>query len=310
MKPEDARSMCCRLRLDNRELRSRGGGLFGANPLTGSIGVVTINLPRLAYLTKDEDKFFKRLAELMDLAKESLEIKRKVLENFTLSNLYPYTKHYLRDIFERNNQFWLNHFSTIGLVGMNEALCNLFGKDISTKEGKAFAVKVLDYMRDRIMSYQQETGNLYNLEATPAEGVSYRFAKNDKAEFPDIITSGDNAPYYTNSVHLPVNHTDDIFDILDHQDALQVKFTGGTVVHAFLGENIQDPQMAKALVKKIAENYHLPYFSLTPTFSICPIHGYIPGAHKFCPYEHSKEDLERFGIVLQDENAEKKIASI
>ncbi len=310
MKPEDARSMCCRLRLDNRELRSRGGGLFGANPLTGSIGVVTINLPRLAYLTKDEDKFFKRLAELMDLAKESLEIKRKVLESFTLSNLYPYTKHYLRDMFERNKQFWLNHFSTIGLVGMNEALCNLFGKDISTKEGKAFAVKVLDYMRERIMSYQQETGNLYNLEATPAEGVSYRFAKNDKAEFPDIITSGDNAPYYTNSVHLPVNHTDDIFDILDHQDALQVKFTGGTVVHAFLGENIQDPQMAKALVKKIAENYHLPYFSLTPTFSICPIHGYIPGAHKFCPYEHSKEDLERFGIVLQDENAEKKIASI
>ena len=310
MKPEDARSMCCRLRLDNRELRSRGGGLFGANPLTGSIGVVTVNLPRLAYLTKTEDKFFERLAELMDLAKESLEIKRKVLESFTSSNLYPYTKHYLRDIFARNKQYWINHFSTIGLVGMNEALLNLLGKNIASAEGKAFAVKVLDYMRERIRSYQEETGNLYNLEATPAEGVSFRFAKNDKEQFPDIISSGSDVPYYTNSVHLPVNHTEDIFDILDHQDELQVKFTGGTVVHAFLGENIQDHQIAKELVRKISANYHLPYFSLTPTFSICPVHGYIPGAHKFCPYEHSDEDLEKFGIAPKDENSEKKIASI
>lgn len=309
MKPEDARSMCCRLRLDNRELRSRGGGLFGANPLTGSIGVVTINLPRLAYLAKDEEHFFERLTYLMDKAKESLEIKRKVLEHFTHSNLYPYTKHYLRDIYARNKQYWINHFSTIGLVGMNEALLNLFDYGIADPRGKAFAVKVLDFMRDHIATFQEETGNLYNLEATPAEGVSYRFARNDRQEFPDIKASGKDNPYYTNSVHLPVNHTDDIFDILDHQDDLQVRFTGGTVVHAFLGESIQDPQMAKAIVRKISDNYHLPYFSLTPTFSICPIHGYIPGSHKYCPYEHSEEDLAQYGISVQDSGG-RRIASV
>jgi ribonucleoside-triphosphate reductase len=300
MDPEDARSMCCRLRLDNRELRRRGGGLFGANPLTGSIGVVTINLPRLGYLSSTEEEFFANLTTHMDSARESLEIKRKVLENFTEQNLYPYTKHYLRDIYKRNKSYWLNHFSTIGIVGMNEACLNLFEKNIATDEGKAFALRVLDYMRERIMGYQEDTGNLYNLEATPAEGVTYRFARHDKEEFPDIITAGGKEPYYTNSVHLPVTHTEDIFELLDHQDELQEKFTGGTVVHAFLGESIDDPNMAKMLVRKIAENYKLPYFSLTPTFSICPVHGYIPGAHKHCPYEHSEEELAEFGIIIKD----------
>ncbi len=301
MDPEDARSMCCRLRLDNRELRSRGGGLFGANPLTGSIGVVTINLPRLAFKSKDKDHFYKNLITLMDIAKDSLELKRKMLENFTKNNLYPYTKFYLRDIVKRNSQYWINHFSTIGLVGMNEACLNLIGTDISSEAGKGLALEILDFMRDRILGYQEATGNLYNLEATPAEGVTYRFAKNDKEDYPDIITSGTSEPYYTNSVHLPVNHSDDIFEILEHQDELQIKFTGGTVVHAFLGENIDDPDMAKLLVKRIAENYRLPYFSLTPTFSICPVHGYIPGTHKFCPYEHNEEDLENFGIEVSEE---------
>jgi len=310
MDPEDAHSMCCRLRLDNRELRSRGGGLFGANPLTGSIGVVTINMPRLGYLAETEDEFFKRLAHLMDLAKDSLEIKRKVLENFTLSNLYPYTRVYLSDIYERNGRFWINHFSTIGLVGMNEACLNLLGRDISTPEGKDFAVRVLDFMRERIRGYQEETGNLYNLEATPAEGVSYRFAKHDRAAYSDIKTAGTNEPYYTNSVHLPVDFTDDIFDALDHQDELQTRFTGGTVVHGFIGEKIDDPQMVKHLVRRIAENYSLPYFTITPTFSICPVHGYIAGEHKYCPYEHTEEELERFGVEItaRDADYDKKIA--
>jgi ribonucleoside-triphosphate reductase (formate) len=307
MKPEDARSMCCRLRLDNRELRSRGGGLFGANPLTGSIGVVTINMPRLAYKSADEDNFFERLNYLMDAAKESLEIKRKVLENFTRQNLYPYTRHYLREIYERNGKYWVNHFSTIGLVGMNEACQNLIDCTIDSPEGKEFVVRVLDYMRDRIISYQEETGNLYNLEATPAEGVSYRFARNDKNEFNDIITAGKGEPYYTNSVHLPVNHTDDIFEVLDHQDDLQVKFTGGTVVHCFIGEQIDDPNMAKTLVRRIAENYRLPYFTLTPTFSICPVHGYIPGSYTYCPYDHSDADLDAYGIdVKESDSAENR----
>jgi ribonucleoside-triphosphate reductase (formate) len=311
MKPEDARSMCCRLRLDNRELRSRGGGLFGANPLTGSIGVVTINLPRLAYQAKDEKNFFDRLNYLMDISKDSLEIKRKVLENFTRQNLYPYTKHYLRDIFERTGKYWVNHFSTIGLIGMNEAIQNLFGHGIETEKGKDFAIKVLEHMRERIQNYQVETGNLYNLEATPAEGVSYRFAKNDKTEFGNIITAGKNEPYYTNSIHLPVNYTDDIFEVLDHQDDLQTLFTGGTVVHCFIGEQIDDPSMAKQLVRKIAENYRLPYFTLTPTFSICPVHGYIPGSYSYCPQDHSDADLEQFGIdVKESDSAEnKRIAS-
>ena len=269
MDPEDARSMCCRLRLDNRELRKRGGGLFGANPLTGSIGVVTINLPRIAHLSQgSEEAFFDRLERLMDLAKNSLEIKRKALENFTENNLYPYTKYYLSAIYERNKKFWLNHFSTIGLIGMNETCLNMLNADIASIEGKEFTVKVLEFMRDRIMGFQEETGNFYNLEATPAEGVSYRFALHDRKNYPDIKTSGGKEPYYTNSVHLPVGHTDDLFDVLDHQDELQTRFTGGTVVHLFLGEKINDIQSVKNLVKKIAENYALPYFTITPTFSV------------------------------------------
>ncbi len=304
MNPEDARSMCCRLRLDNRELKSRGGGLFGANPLTGSIGVVTINMPRLGYLSQDEDEFMKRLYRLMDLAKDSLEIKRKVLENFTQNNLYPYTKHYLGDVYKRFGKYWTNHFSTIGLVGMNETCLNLFGSDIASGEGKEFTLRVLRAMRERIFQYQSETGNLYNLEATPAEGVSYRFAKHDKKAYPQIITSGKKEPYYTNSVHLPVGYTDDLFEVFDHQDALQTQFTGGTVVHAYVGEKIDDPLIVKTLVKKISENYALPYFTITPTFSICPVHGYIPGAHKFCPYEHTPEQLEMFGIEVDENDAD------
>jgi anaerobic ribonucleoside-triphosphate reductase len=299
MDPEDARSMCCRLRLDNRELRKRGGGLFGANPLTGSIGVVTINLPRLAYASKNEGEFFDSLERLMVLAKSSLEIKRKALENFTENELYPYTKHYLSEIYERNKKYWINHFSTIGLIGMNETCMNMLNTDISSIEGRDFALKVLEFMRERIMGFQEETGNFYNLEATPAEGVSYRFALHDRKLFRDIKTSGAAEPYYTNSVHLPVGHTDDLFDVLDHQDELQTKFTGGTVVHLFLGEKIQDIRSVKLLVRKIAENYALPYFTITPTFSVCPVHGYIPGAHKYCPYDHSPDDLIEHGIEVE-----------
>lgn len=305
MDPEDARSMCCRLRLDNRELRSRGGGLFGANPLTGSIGVVTINMPRLAYRSSCEEEFMKNLESLMDMARNSLEVKRKVLENFSQNNLYPYTKHYLSDIFERTGKYWVNHFSTIGLIGMNEACLNLLKQDIATDEGKAFSIRVLNFMRDTITKYQEQTGNLYNLEATPAEGVSYRFAKHDKEVYPEIVTAGQLEPYYTNSIHLPVGHTDDIFDALDHQDELQSLFTGGTVVHCYIGEQIDDPDMVKLLVKRIAENYSIPYFTITPTFSICPVHGYIPGAHKFCPHPHSEEELEQFGIQVPEEKSDK-----
>ena len=301
MDPEDARSMCCRLRLDNRVLRKRGGGLFGANPLTGSIGVVTINLPRLAYTSESTEAFYKRLEELMVLAKKSLEIKRKTLENFTQHNLYPYTRHYLSDIYERDRRYWGNHFSTIGLVGMNEACINMHGADISSIEGKSFARDVLDFMRERIQGFQEETGNYFNLEATPAEGVSYRLARNDRKVFSDIHTSGTDEPYYTNSIHLPVDYSDDMFDVLDHQDELQTRFTGGTVVHLFLGEKIDDIEVVKRLVKKISENYSLPYFTLTPTFSICPVHGYIPGSHQFCPYEHTPDELREFGIEVEEE---------
>ncbi len=304
MSPEDARSMCCRLRLDNRELRSRGGGLFGANPLTGSIGVVTINMPRLAHTSKDEADFIVRLAGLMDMAKNSLEIKRKVLENFTRYDLYPYTKHYLADIYERTGRYWVNHFSTIGLVGMNEACLNLLGASIADEKGRDFSLRVLDFMRETMIRYQEETGNLYNLEATPAEGVSYRFAKHDKELFPDIIAAGKSEPYYTNSIHLPVGYTDDVFEALDHQNDLQALFTGGTVVHCYIGERIDDINMVKLLVRRIAETYSIPYFTITPTFSICPVHGYIPGEHKFCPYPHTDQELEEFGISVEKKNSD------
>ena len=246
----------------------------------------------------------------MDLAKDALITKRKVLESFTQENLYPYTKYYLSDVFARTGKYWINHFSTIGIIGMNEACLNLMDKDISTKEGKNFSIRVLNFMRDRIMQYQEETGDLFNLEATPAEGVTYRFAKHDKRDFPDIITAGKNEPYYTNSVHLPVNYPTDIFDLLDHQEELQALFTGGTVVHCFLGERIDDPAMVKNLVRKIAENYTIPYFTITPTFSICPVHGYIPGSYDYCPHDHSKEDLQEHGIQVdnRDIEIERKLA--
>ena len=289
MDPEDARSMCCRLRIDNRQLEYRGGGLFGSNPMTGSVGVVTINLPRLALKSKNEKEFFKRLAELMDMAKDSLETKRKVLERLTDANLYPYTKFYLRNIKQRFNQYWKNHFSTIGLIGTNEAALNLLGVDIGTEKGKAFAEKTLDFMRDRLVEYQKETGNNYNLEATPAEGTTYRLAQLDKASFPDRahfangIGAEVKCPFYTNSSHLPVNYTDDLFELMDLQDNLQTKYTGGTVIHFFLGERMDDPQTLKKLVKTICENYKLPYFTFSPSFSICKNHGYIVGEHPECP---------------------------
>ncbi|MFA4995697.1 MAG: ribonucleoside triphosphate reductase [Patescibacteria group bacterium] len=289
MNPEDARSMCCRLRLDNRELRKRGGGLFGANPLTGSIGVVTINLPRLGYRSRDRREFFYNLGYLMDLAKESLEMKRKVLENMTDAGLYPYTKFYLRNIKKRDKQYWSNHFSTIGLLGMNEAVLNLLGRDITTAEGQQFAREVLDFMRERMAGYQTETGNNYNLEATPAEGTSFRLAKLDKELYPDIMVANEDnyqetktAPYYTNSSHLPVDYTDDVFEVLDLQDNLQVKYTGGTVVHLFIGEEINDVESIKSLIRTICEKYHLPYFTITPTFSVCPNHGYMAGRVDTC----------------------------
>jgi len=289
MDPEDARSMCCRLRIDNRQLEYRGGGLFGSNPMTGSVGVVTINLPRLALKSKNEKEFFKGLAELMDMAKDSLETKRKVLERLTDANLYPYTKFYLRNIKQRFNQYWKNHFSTIGLIGTNEAALNLLGVDIGTEKGKAFAEKTLDFMRDRLVEYQKETGNNYNLEATPAEGTTYRLAQLDKASFPDRahFANGLGAevthPFYTNSSHLPVNYTDDLFELMDLQDNLQTKYTGGTVIHFFLGERMDDPQTLKKLVKTICENYKLPYFTFSPSFSICKNHGYLVGEHPTCP---------------------------
>lgn len=290
MSPEDARSMCCRLRLDNRELRKRGGGLFGANPLTGSIGVVTINLPRLGFRSRDKREFFYNLSYVMDLAKESLEIKRKILENLTESGLYPYSKFYLRNIKQRDGRYWSNHFSTIGLIGTNEASLNLLGRDLTTAEGQQFAKEVLEFMRERITGYQNETGNYYNLEATPGEGTSFRLAKMDKERYGDIMVANEDevqesgqAPYYTNSSHIPVDYTDDVFEVLDLQDDLQTKYTGGTVVHLFIGEEIKDVEGMKSLVRNICHNYKLPYFTMTPTFSICPNHGYMAGRVDKCP---------------------------
>lgn len=273
MSPEDARSMCCRLRIDNRELEYRGGGLFGSNPLTGSVGVVTVNLPKIGELVKNKGEFFEKLSNNMELAKESLEIKRKFLENLTDKNLYPYTKFYLRDIKARYGVYWKNHFSTIGLIGMNEACLNLIDDSIGSFRGKQFALEVMNFMRSKIIEFQKETGNNYNLEATPGEGTSYRLAKYDNEKY----------PYYTNSTQLPVNYTDDIFEVLDHQDDLQTKYTGGTVVHIFAGERIQNIETMKNLVKKVCNNYHLPYFTFSPTFSTCPNHGYLSGEHFTCP---------------------------
>ena len=289
MSPDDARSMCCRLRLDLRSLDKRGGGLFGANPLTGSIGVVTINMPRLGYAAENESDFLSRLDKLMEIARTSLETKRKVLEQFTDNNLYPYTKFYLRNVKKRFDRYWFNHFSTIGLVGMNEACINLLGKDIGTGEGKSFSIRVLDHMRDRLRQFQEETGNFYNLEATPAEGAGYRLARADREYYPEIIDANYNTgkakmqAFYTNSTQLPVNYSDDIFHVLDLQDDLQSRYTGGTVLHIFLGESVSDSNAVKSFVRKVCGQYHLPYFTLSPTFSICPTHGYIRGEKPKCP---------------------------
>lgn len=285
LSPEDALSMCCRLRLDTSELRKRGGGLFGSNPLTGSIGVVTINLPRLAYISSSESEFRTRLWQQMNIARNSLEIKRKVIEEQTARGLYPYSANFLKGIKERTDCYWFNHFNTIGLIGMNEACQNLLGPDfdLTTEEGQSFAVRTLTYMRDVIKDIQEETGNYYNLEATPAEGTSYRLAQKDRKKYPNIITAGSKQPYYTNSTQLPVGFTDDIFETLDLQDELQSLYTGGTVLHLYLGEEIKDTAAAKSLIQKVFTKYKLPYISLTPTFSICNSHGYLSGEHFSCP---------------------------
>ena len=289
MDPEDARSMCCRLRIDNRQLEVRGGGLFGSNPLTGSIGVVTINLPRLGHLSEDKADFMQRLDRLITLAGTSLEIKRKILEKFTETNLYPYTKHYLAGIKKRFGEYWKNHFSTIGILGMNEACLNLLGVNIGTEAGRGFALEVADFIRNRLIILQQETGCNYNFEATPAEGTSYRMARIDKGKYPGIICANEEAfrrgaePYYTNSSQLPVNYTDDIFEAMDLQDEIQSRYTGGTVLHIFAGEQVEEPEVIKTLVRKICNHYKMPYFTFTPSFSVCPSHGYLTGEQPVCP---------------------------
>lgn len=279
MQPSDIRSMCCRLRLDLRELRKKSGGFFGSGESTGSIGVVTINMPRIAYQAVDEKDFYKRLDKMMDIAARSLHIKRKTITKFLDAGLYPYTKRYLGTLD--------NHFSTIGLVGMNEACLNAkwIRRDLTDETAQNFTVDVLNHMRERLSDYQEKYGDLYNLEATPAESTAYRLAKHDKEQFPDIITAGDinDAPYYTNSSHLPVGYTDDVFSALDIQDRFQTLYTSGTVFHAFIGEKLPNWISAAKLVRKIAENYKLPYFTISPTYSICPEHGYIPGEHYTCP---------------------------
>jgi ribonucleoside-triphosphate reductase len=289
MKPSDVRSMCCRLRIDNRELHKRGGGFFGANPLTGSVGVVTLNLPRIGYLATDEDDFITRLQSLMELARDSLEIKRKVLEKFTENGLYPYSRRYLRNVKERTGLYWMNHFSTIGIVGMNEAIMNLFGVGIASGDGVAFAQRILSFMRNKLLMFQEETDSIYNLEATPAEGTSYRLARIDRKKYPDIVPANQKSvtvgaePFYTNSTQLPVDFEGDLFEALQHQDKLQTLYTGGTVFHIFLGERLHSWKAAAELIKKVAWSSHMPYFTLTPTFSICPTHGYVNGEHKECP---------------------------
>lgn len=282
LNPEDVRSMCCRLQLDKRELRKRGGGLFGSDELTGSLGVVTINLPRIGYLSSSEADFYGRLGHMMDLAAQSLSSKRKVINHLLQAGLFPYTKRYLKHL--------NNHFNTIGLVGMNECLINFTGNPITDPSARNFALDILDFMRGRMADYQEETGELFNLEATPAESTSYRLAHHDKIHYPEIITAGTTDPYYTNSTQLPVDFTADIFDALDLQDDLQKKYTGGTVFHGFLGERIKDWEACRELVKTIATGYHLPYFTISPVFSVCPVHGYLEGEHFQCPKCHKEQE--------------------
>jgi len=290
MKPEDARSMCCRLRIDNRELKKRGGALFGSHPLTGSLGVATINMARIGFLAKDEKDFFNRLAKLMEIARNSLLTKRQVLERMTERGLYPYSRFYLGNIKKRFGSFWKNHFNTIGLNGVNEALVNFMDEDIGRPKGKRFAIKIMDFMRNKIIDFQKEDNELFNLEATPAEGTSYKFALLDKKMYPGIkvanekeIKKNGTQPFYTNSTQLPVNYTDDVFEALELQDELQTRYTGGCVFHSFLGESLPSGEEAKLLVKRITKNYHLPYLTLSPTFSVCQSHGYLRGEQKVCP---------------------------
>ena len=287
MEPSDVRSMCCRLRLDLRELRKKSGGFFGSGESTGSVGVVTINLPRIAYLSETKEDFYKRLDHMMDISARSLKIKRDVISKLLDEGLYPYTKRYLGT--------FANHFSTIGMIGMNEVGLNAkwLRKDLTHVETQDFAKEVLNHMRDRLVMYQEEYGDLYNLEATPAESTTYRLAKHDKEQYPDIITAGEpgDTPYYTNSSHLPVGYTADIFDALDIQDGLQTLYTSGTVFHAFLGEKLPNWKAAAALVRKIAENYSLPYYTLSPTYSVCKEHGYLAGEHFTCPICGKKSEV-------------------
>ena len=285
LKPSDVRSMCCRLQLNLKELKLKTGGLFGSGEKTGSIGVVTINMPKLGFLSRDESDLFERLDNLLYLAKESLEMKRKEVNKNMKNGLLPWSKRYLGAL--------NHHFSTIGLVGMNEFLLNFMETGIATSEGKKFALKTLDFFRDRLTDFQKETGHIFNLEATPAEGTSYRLAKIDKKNYSDIKTAGTKVPYYTNSTQLPVGYSDDIFDVLKHQDDLQCKYTGGTVLHGFLGEAMESGEACSRLVKKIAQGFKLPYYTITPTFSICPVHGYIKGGHAKCPVEVSEKEVEK-----------------
>jgi len=304
MKPEDIRSMCCRLRLDLKELSNRGGGgLFGSGALTGSIGVVTINLPRIGYLSKTKKEFFKRLGAIMELAKKSLELKRKIIENYAEKGLYPYSRFYLSGIKKTRGEYYNNHFATIGLVGMNEMLLNFIDDNIASDKGKKFALEVMDFMRDKLLEFQKETGNIYNLEATPSESTSYRLCLMDKERYPDIITAGTaKNPYYTNSSLLPVDFTDDVFEALKMQDELQCKYTGGTVHHIFLGERVNDIESLKALIKKIFQKFRLPYITFSPTFSICPTHGYIDGEHFVCPKCKVEKPVEMFTNIEKYSN--------
>lgn len=300
MSPEDVRSMCCRLRLDLKELYNRGGGgLFGSGSKTGSIGVVTINLPRIAHTAKTKKELFDRLVRLIQLGKESLEIKRKTVERFIERGLYPYSKFYLEGVKKARGSYFANHFSTIGISGMNEAALNFIGEDITTKKGQHFALEVMDFMRKELVKIQTETGNIYNLEATPAESTSYRLAQKDREKYPDIVCAGTKkVPYYTNSSQLPVNYTNDIFEALKLQDELQCKYNGGTVMHLFLGEQISDIQTVKALIKKVFENFKLPYITFSPTFSICPTHGYLEGEYFECPKCTIKQPCEVYSRIV------------
>ncbi|PIR74047.1 MAG: ribonucleoside triphosphate reductase [Candidatus Magasanikbacteria bacterium CG10_big_fil_rev_8_21_14_0_10_47_10] len=297
LNPGDVRSMCCRLQLDLKELKKRGGGLFGSAEMTGSLGVVTINMARIGYLYRgDKEQFIERVSYLMELAKTSLEIKRKEIQKWIDRGLFPYTKRYLG--------YLRNHFSTVGVNGLNEAIRNFTADkhDITSEWGHAFAEEILDMMRDKLQQFQEETGNMYNLEATPAEGTTYRFAKEDKKRFADILQAGtDESPYYTNSSQIPVGYTDDLFEALDLQDSLQTKYTGGTVFHCYMSERISSPEMCRDLVRKVLSRYRLPYITITPTFSICPKHGYLAGEFDYCPRcdEENGTSGERFEMAIR-----------